>query len=195
MVKDWTINGKSHKTECGDWISKDLCEADRKANFLAREEKRKNIQDGEEDQELTYLIIFYSNAQGYAGLTSHKFALTRALCANASSFSIQHNSVALARCKYSAVIQSVVLSLAQFFEKDQGSIEDEQRAPRQAMRANYHTMRARPIARRAQHFWYAMGANRIEQADNKLHQRSWCGRYGLCAHGNRRSMHKHLVVW
>ena len=37
---DWTKNGKGYKTESGFWINKDLCDADRKANFLARQERR-----------------------------------------------------------------------------------------------------------------------------------------------------------
>ena len=44
MVKDWTKDGKGHKTESGHWINKDLCAADRKANFLAREERRKRME-------------------------------------------------------------------------------------------------------------------------------------------------------
>ena len=44
MVKDWTKDGKGHKTESGYWINKDLCAADRKANFLAREERRKRME-------------------------------------------------------------------------------------------------------------------------------------------------------
>ena len=44
LVKDWTKDGKGHKTESGHWINKDLCAADRKANFLAREERRKRIE-------------------------------------------------------------------------------------------------------------------------------------------------------
>ena len=44
LVKDWTKGGKGHKTESGHWINKDLCAADRKANFLAREERRKRME-------------------------------------------------------------------------------------------------------------------------------------------------------
>ena len=44
LVKDWTKDGKGHKTESGHWINRDLCAADRKANFLAREERRKRME-------------------------------------------------------------------------------------------------------------------------------------------------------
>ena len=44
LVKHWTKDGKGHKTESGHWINKDLCAADRKANFLAREERRKRME-------------------------------------------------------------------------------------------------------------------------------------------------------
>ena len=44
LVKNWTKDGKGHKTESGHWINKDLCAADRKANFLAREERRKRME-------------------------------------------------------------------------------------------------------------------------------------------------------
>ena len=37
---DWTKNGKGNKTESGFWINRDLCDADRKANFAARQERR-----------------------------------------------------------------------------------------------------------------------------------------------------------
>ena len=44
LANEWTKNGKGHKTANGHWINKDLCAADRKANFLSREERRKRIQ-------------------------------------------------------------------------------------------------------------------------------------------------------
>ena len=44
LVRDWTKDGKGHKTESGHWINRDLCAADRKANFLAREERRKRME-------------------------------------------------------------------------------------------------------------------------------------------------------
>ncbi|KAL5254761.1 hypothetical protein ACHWQZ_G014260 [Mnemiopsis leidyi] len=44
LVKEWTKDGKGHKTVSGYWINKDLCAADRKANFLSREERRKRVQ-------------------------------------------------------------------------------------------------------------------------------------------------------
>ena len=40
-VDYWTDDGKGYLTESGHWVNKDLCEADRKANFLARSERRK----------------------------------------------------------------------------------------------------------------------------------------------------------
>lgn len=42
-VDYWTDGGKGYKTESGVWINKDLCKADRKANFLARSERRKRL--------------------------------------------------------------------------------------------------------------------------------------------------------
>ena len=42
-VDEWTRNGRGHKTESGFWINKDLCDADRKANFLARKERRERM--------------------------------------------------------------------------------------------------------------------------------------------------------
>ena len=44
LANDWTKDGKGLKTASGHWINKDLCAADRKANFLSREERRKRIQ-------------------------------------------------------------------------------------------------------------------------------------------------------
>ena len=44
LVKEWTKDGRGHKTSSGYWINRDLCAADRKANFLSREERRKRIQ-------------------------------------------------------------------------------------------------------------------------------------------------------
>ena len=44
LANDWTKDGRGHKTGSGHWINKDLCAADRKANFLSREERRKRIQ-------------------------------------------------------------------------------------------------------------------------------------------------------
>ena len=40
-VNQWTRNGKGLQTESGHWINNDLCSADRRANFLTREERRK----------------------------------------------------------------------------------------------------------------------------------------------------------
>ena len=40
-----TRNGKGLQTESGHWINNDLCSADRRANFLACEEKRKRLKD------------------------------------------------------------------------------------------------------------------------------------------------------
>ena len=44
-VNEWTRNGKGLQTESGHWINNDLCSADRRANFLAREERRKRLTD------------------------------------------------------------------------------------------------------------------------------------------------------
>ena len=44
LANDWTKDGRGHKTGSGHWINKDLCAADRKANFLSREERRKRTQ-------------------------------------------------------------------------------------------------------------------------------------------------------
>ncbi|KAL5249077.1 hypothetical protein ACHWQZ_G018048 [Mnemiopsis leidyi] len=44
LVEEWTKEGKGYKTESGFWINKDLCAADRKANFLAREQRRTRLQ-------------------------------------------------------------------------------------------------------------------------------------------------------
>ena len=44
LVRDWTKDGKGHQTESGHWINRDLCAADRKANFLAREERRRRME-------------------------------------------------------------------------------------------------------------------------------------------------------
>ena len=44
-VNEWTRNGKGLQTESGHWINNDLCSADRRANFLSREERRKRLKD------------------------------------------------------------------------------------------------------------------------------------------------------
>ena len=44
-VNEWTRNGKGLQTESGHWINNDLCSANRRANFLAREERRKQLKD------------------------------------------------------------------------------------------------------------------------------------------------------
>ncbi|KAL5248332.1 hypothetical protein ACHWQZ_G017497 [Mnemiopsis leidyi] len=44
LVKEWTKEGKGHRTESGHWINQDLCAADRRANFQAREERRKRME-------------------------------------------------------------------------------------------------------------------------------------------------------
>ncbi|KAL5265985.1 hypothetical protein ACHWQZ_G006580 [Mnemiopsis leidyi] len=44
LVNEWSKDGKGHKTASGHWINKDLCAADRKANFLSREARRKRTQ-------------------------------------------------------------------------------------------------------------------------------------------------------
>ena len=45
-----------------NWINKDSCAADRKANFL--EKSREKGEDGEEDKEPSYPYIFYLNGSG-----------------------------------------------------------------------------------------------------------------------------------
>ena len=40
---EWTKNGKGFKTEAGFWINRDLCDADRKANFQSRQERRSRM--------------------------------------------------------------------------------------------------------------------------------------------------------
>lgn len=40
-VDYWTDGGKGYRTDSGHWINKDLCRADRTANFLVRAERRK----------------------------------------------------------------------------------------------------------------------------------------------------------
>ena len=44
-VTEWTRDGKGLQTDSGHWINKDLCSADRRANFLARQERRKRLKD------------------------------------------------------------------------------------------------------------------------------------------------------
>ena len=39
-ANDWTKNGRGNKTQSGFWINRDLRDAERKANFVARQEKR-----------------------------------------------------------------------------------------------------------------------------------------------------------
>ena len=42
-VNEWTRGGRGLQTESGHWINNDLCVADRRANFLAQEERRKRL--------------------------------------------------------------------------------------------------------------------------------------------------------
>ena len=42
-VEYWTDSGKGFQTDTGFWVNKDLCEADRKANYLVRRERRKRM--------------------------------------------------------------------------------------------------------------------------------------------------------
>ena len=42
-VEEWTRDGKGLQTDGGHWVNKDLCSADRRANFLARQERKKRI--------------------------------------------------------------------------------------------------------------------------------------------------------
>ena len=43
VVEEWTRDGKGLQTNSGHWINKDLCSADRRANFLARQERKKRM--------------------------------------------------------------------------------------------------------------------------------------------------------
>ena len=59
-VGEWTRNGKGLKTYIGHWINKDLCAADRGANFsITTREKEENSQHA---RVIPY--IFYTNASG-----------------------------------------------------------------------------------------------------------------------------------
>ena len=42
-VEEWTRDGKGLKLDSGHWVNKDMCSADRRAYFLARQERRKRI--------------------------------------------------------------------------------------------------------------------------------------------------------
>ena len=42
-VDYWTNDGKGFRTEGGYWVNQDLCEADRKANFLMRQQRRERM--------------------------------------------------------------------------------------------------------------------------------------------------------
>ena len=44
-TNEWTRDGKGLKIESGHWINNDLCAADRRSNFLAREERRKRLKN------------------------------------------------------------------------------------------------------------------------------------------------------
>ena len=44
-VNEWTRDGKGLQLDNGYWINKDLCMADRCANFLARQERRKRLKN------------------------------------------------------------------------------------------------------------------------------------------------------
>ncbi|KAL5255955.1 hypothetical protein ACHWQZ_G011241 [Mnemiopsis leidyi] len=44
LAQEWTNNGVGLKTANGHWINRDLCAADRKANFLSRQERRKRME-------------------------------------------------------------------------------------------------------------------------------------------------------
>ncbi|KAL5269806.1 hypothetical protein ACHWQZ_G003319 [Mnemiopsis leidyi] len=44
LVQEWTKDGKGYRTDSGHWINRDLCAADRKSSFLAREERRKRME-------------------------------------------------------------------------------------------------------------------------------------------------------
>ena len=44
-VNEWMRNGKGLQTKREHWINNDLCSADRRANFLTHEERRKRLKD------------------------------------------------------------------------------------------------------------------------------------------------------
>ena len=44
-VEEWTRDGKGLQLDSGYWVNKDLCSADRRAYFLARQERRKRNAD------------------------------------------------------------------------------------------------------------------------------------------------------
>ena len=44
---DWSKSGRGNKTQSGYWINQDLCDADRKANFVSREERRARMNSAE----------------------------------------------------------------------------------------------------------------------------------------------------
>ena len=48
---EWTRNGRGFKTESGYWVNRDLCDADRKANFQAREERRGRMKSRTSEQQ------------------------------------------------------------------------------------------------------------------------------------------------
>ena len=42
-VNEWMRDGQGLQTESGHWINNDLCAAEQRANFLAWEERRKQL--------------------------------------------------------------------------------------------------------------------------------------------------------
>ena len=44
-VNEWTRDGKGLQLDSGYWVNKDLCMADRCANFLARQERWKRLKN------------------------------------------------------------------------------------------------------------------------------------------------------
>ena len=52
-VDYWTDDGKGYMTESGHWVNKDLCAADRRANFLVRSERRKRMAMGQNEKKPT----------------------------------------------------------------------------------------------------------------------------------------------
>ena len=59
-TNDWTKNGRGNKTQSGFWINWDLCDADRKANFVARQKGQDELCSDMEKS----ARIFYTNANG-----------------------------------------------------------------------------------------------------------------------------------
>ena len=69
-VNEWTRNGKGLQTESGHWINNDLCSSNRRANFIAREERRKRQKRQKLDGTGGYIL--YSNVNGLINKTKYE---------------------------------------------------------------------------------------------------------------------------